>query len=58
MIWNNRYRIKLIIRRARIGVKDQIIDLIGCDDEDIIPASPNRLGIHDILRYSRTCTSS
>ena len=32
-------------------VKDQIIDLIGCDDEDIIPASAKTgLGIHDILR--------
>ena len=32
-------------------VKDQIIDLIGCDDEDIIPASAKTgLGINDILR--------
>tara|TARA_B100000900_G_scaffold411350_1_gene430871 strand:+ start:1276 stop:3063 length:1788 start_codon:yes stop_codon:yes gene_type:complete len=32
-------------------VKDQIIDLIGCDDEEIIPASAKTgLGIHDILR--------
>ncbi|MBF90740.1 MAG: elongation factor 4 [Flavobacteriales bacterium] len=32
-------------------VKDQIIDLIGCEDEDIIPASAKTgLGIHDILR--------
>ena len=32
-------------------VKDQIIDLIGCNDEDIIPASAKTgLGIHDILR--------
>ena len=32
-------------------VKDQIIDLIGCDDQDIIPASAKTgLGIHDILR--------
>ena len=41
-------------------VKDQIIDLIGCDDEDIIPASAKTgLGIHDILRaICRTYTSS
>ncbi len=32
-------------------VKDQIIDLIGCDDEDIIPASAKTgLGIQNILR--------
>ena len=32
-------------------VKDQIIDLIGCDDEEIIPASAKTgLGINDILR--------
>lgn len=32
-------------------VKDQIIDLLGCDDEDIIPASAKTgLGIDDILR--------
>lgn len=32
-------------------VKDQIIDLIGCEDEDIIPASAKTgLGIDDILR--------
>jgi GTP-binding protein LepA len=31
-------------------VKDQIIDLIGCDDQDIIPASAKTgLGIDDIL---------
>lgn len=31
-------------------VKDQIIDLIGCDEEDIIPASAKTgLGIQDIL---------
>ena len=32
-------------------VKDQIIDLIGCDDQDIIPASAKTgMGVHDILR--------
>lgn len=32
-------------------VKDQIIDLIGCDDHDIIPASAKTgMGVHDILR--------
>ena len=32
-------------------VKDQIIDLIGCDDSDIIPASAKTgMGVYDILR--------
>ncbi len=32
-------------------VKDQIIDLIGCDDQDIIPASAKTgMGVYDILR--------
>ncbi len=32
-------------------VKDQIIDLIGCKDEDIIPASGKTgMGVHDILK--------
>lgn len=32
-------------------VKDQIIDLIGCDEEDIIPASAKTgIGIEDILK--------
>ncbi|MCH2233308.1 MAG: translation elongation factor 4 [Crocinitomicaceae bacterium] len=32
-------------------VKDQIIDLIGCEDEDIIPASGKTgLGVEDILK--------
>ncbi len=32
-------------------VKDQIIDLIGCDDEDIIPASGKTgIGVEDILK--------
>src|SRR5436190_1995032 len=32
-------------------VKDQIVDLVGCNREDIIPASAKSgLGVHDILR--------
>ena len=32
-------------------VKDQIVDLIGCDREDIIPCSAKTgLGVHDILK--------